>query len=229
MPDRSARPRVIAATDPDAIRLAVAALRAGEVIAIPTDTVYGFAASIDRVDALERLYAVKQRPAEKAIPVLLRGPENVAAVARALHPPAAALARRFWPGALTLVVEARPGLPERVTATDERGRRTVALRVPDHPVALAIVAAAGGALAVTSANRSGEPPALEAEALAGADPAPDLIVDGGRAPGGVPSTIVLISDHGLEVLREGAISRSALEAALGDFDRDVEASRFGAV
>lgn len=207
-------PRLVDANAAEAIDIAASALRAGSVIAMPTDTVYGLAAALDRPEALERLYALKHRPTEKAIPVLLSDVRHARQIARELPAEAAILARRFWPGALTLVVWANDDLPACVTSTDCEGRRTVALRIPNHPVALDIIAASGGALAVTSANRSGELPALDAGSIAGSAAAPDVIVDGGRVPGGVPSTILSIVDRQFEVLRGGAVSEAALRAAL---------------
>ena len=143
------------------------ALRTGEVVAMPTDTVYGLAAAIDRPDAIDRLYAIKGRPAEKAIPVLISDPEHVQKLTPRLSTTAARLARNFWPGALTLVLAALPDLPRGVTTVTSDGMETVAVRVPDNRLARAIIAAAGGALAVTSANRSGAAPAVEAGDVSG--------------------------------------------------------------
>ena len=205
--------------DADVVLRAARALRAGQVIAIPTDTVYGLAATIDRPDAIERLYTVKGRPAEKAIPVLISDPEDVSRLTSRLSTLAIRLARAFWPGALTLVLPALPGLPPGVTTLSGDGVETVAIRAPDNPMARAIIAAAGGALAVTSANRSGEAPAVEAHEVSGLVlPQPLLIVDGGRAPGGMPSTIVVATGERLEILREGAIPASAVAAALADIE-----------
>jgi L-threonylcarbamoyladenylate synthase len=195
------------------------ALRAGEVVAIPTDTVYGLAAAIDRPDAIDRLYAIKGRPAEKAIPVLIADIEDVHRLTPDFSAKAAQLAQSFWPGALTLVLPARPELPPGVTAVSGDGMQTVAVRVPDNALARGIIAASGGALAVTSANRSGAAPAVEAREVNGFGLAPPLlIVDGGRAPGGVPSTIVAVAAEAIEVLREGAIPAPAIAAALAEID-----------
>jgi L-threonylcarbamoyladenylate synthase len=205
--------------DADVVLRAARALRAGQVIAIPTDTVYGLAAAIDRPDAIKRLYTVKGRPAEKAIPVLISDPADVSRLTSRLSALAIGLARAFWPGALTLVLPALPGLPPGVTTLSSDGVETVAIRAPDNPVARAIIAAAGGALAVTSANRSGEAPAVEAHEVSGLGlPQPLLVVDGGRAPGGMPSTIVVATSERLEILREGAIPASAVAAALADIE-----------
>lgn len=205
--------------DADLVARAARALRAGQVVAIPTDTVYGLAAAIDQPDAIARLYAIKGRPDEKAIPVLISDPEHVQRLSPRLCATAARLARSFWPGALTLVLPALPDLPRGVTDVTGNGLRTVAIRVPDNTLARAIIAGAGGALAVTSANRSGAAPAVEAREVDGfALSQPLLVIDGGRAPGGVPSTIVRATSEQPEILREGAISASAIAAALQGAD-----------
>jgi L-threonylcarbamoyladenylate synthase len=207
------------AADAVVVLRAADALRAGEVVAIPTDTVYGLAAAIDRPDAIDRLYAIKGRPAEKAIPVLIADIEDVHRLTPDFSAKAAQLARSFWPGALTLVLPAQPDLPRGVTAVSGDGMQTVAVRVPDNALARGIIAAAGGALAVTSANRSGAAPAVEAREVHQLQLAQQLlIVDGGRAPGGVPSTIVAVTTEAVEVLREGAIPASAIAAAIADID-----------
>jgi L-threonylcarbamoyladenylate synthase len=205
--------------DADLVLRAANALRAGQVIAIPTDTVYGLAAALDRPDAIERLYSLKGRPAEKAIPVLIADRAHVSLLTPCLSPTAERLARAFWPGALTLVIRGLQSLPPGVTTITSDGIKTVAVRVPDSPVARAIIAAAGGALVVTSANRSGGEPAVEArEVRALGLPVPLLIVDGGRAPDGRPSTIVGTTTERPEILREGAIPASAVAAALADIE-----------
>ncbi len=205
--------------DADVVARAAHALRAGEVVAIPTDTVYGLAAAIDKPAAIDRLYAIKGRPDEKAIPVLISDPEHVQRLSPHLSAMAARLARSFWPGALTLVLPALPDLPRGVTDVTGDGLQTVAIRVPDNALARAIIAAAGGALAVTSANRSGAAPAVEAREVDGFGLSQSLlVVDGGRAPGGVPSTIVLATSEQTEILREGAISVSAVAKALAGME-----------
>jgi L-threonylcarbamoyladenylate synthase len=199
------------------VRRAARALSSGEVIAIPTDTVYGLAAAIDRPDAIERLYALKGRPTEKAIPVLIADPAHVYRLTPRMSAMATRLAQAFWPGALTLVLPALPGLPDRVTTLTTDGARTVAVRVPDNPLTRAIIATAGGALAVTSANRSGAAPAVEANDVGEFGlPRPLFIVDGGRAAGGTPSTIVLATTERPEILRQGALSMDAITAVLAD-------------
>jgi L-threonylcarbamoyladenylate synthase len=211
--------RVVAATDDGVVAAAAAALRRGAIVALPTDTVYGIAADLHRPEAIERLYRVKGRPESKAIPILLADASDVDLAVLEMPLPARALARRFWPGGLTLVVPGRPGLPGPVTSSDERGQETVAVRVPDHPVTRAIIRAAGGALAVTSANRSGDAPALDAGPLASLPLLPtDLIVDGGPTPGDKASTIVAITGEKVAILRKGAVSAAEIAAALSGDD-----------
>jgi L-threonylcarbamoyladenylate synthase len=215
---RESRPGTVPADpeiDGEMVARAARALRAGQVVAIPTDTVYGLAVAIDRPDAIDRLYAIKGRPDEKAIPVLIADAEHVLVLTSRLSATAAHLARTFWPGPLTLVLPGRQDLPQRVTDDTADGLRTVAIRVPDNALARAIIVAAGGALAVTSANRSGEVPAVEAGEVVRLELSRSLLViDGGRAAGGVPSTIVRVTSEKPEILREGAISASAIAEAL---------------
>lgn len=203
----------------DIVGQASKALRAGQVVVIPTDTVYGLAAAIDRHDAISRLYELKARPHEKAIPVLLSDASQLHQVAAELPSTAAFLASCFWPGALTLVLPALSHLPPLLTSIADNGRRTVAVRVPDDRLAQSIIAASGGALAVTSANRSGQQPALDAaEAATLVASSPLLVVDGGQAPGGIPSTVVLATDADPVILRKGAISPAAIMEALNNRD-----------
>jgi len=197
------------ASSQDATRHALEILKAGGLVAFPTDTVYGVGALAFDGKAVESIYAAKDRPVEKAIPVLIGDPEDLEKVG--IHIPASAhqLAVRFWPGPLTILVPKRASLPESVSATS-----TVGVRVPDHEVARAILRAAGP-MAVTSANISGEASPVTAEEvyeqLGGRI---DLIIDGGKTPGGVPSTLVDCTTPELKVLREGPISLEELRSVL---------------
>jgi tRNA threonylcarbamoyl adenosine modification protein (Sua5/YciO/YrdC/YwlC family) len=199
------------ASHPDAVAAAAASLERGEVVGIPTETVYGLAV-LPVAAALERLMAVKQRPLEKGIALLIDGLDQAEPIAQA--PPAArALATQFWPGPLTLVLELRTGvgLPDGVT-----GRRsTVGLRLPDHPIPRAL-ARSLGPIAVSSANVSGEPEARSADELL--DRVGDritLVIDDGPVRGGVPSSVVEIRPAGeWRVLREGALTVEALREAI---------------
>jgi L-threonylcarbamoyladenylate synthase len=189
--------KTIAAGDPGAVDLVVAALEAGGAVVVPTDTVYGIAALGGHEDVL---YALKGRPASMPIAVLVADADQAAAVGD-LGGAAQRLAERFWPGPLTVVVPARAG-------------GTVGLRCPDDEFVRA-VAARVGPLPTTSANRHGaKTPPTAAEAAAALTGQPDLVVDGGPR-GGVASTVVDLTTDPPEVLREGVLDRAAIEAALG--------------
>ncbi len=187
--------------DDDAGRVeAIEALRRGRLVALPTDTVYGLAVALDADDGLGRLFAAKDRPLDRAI-VLLLADHRQAETVGVLDPAAHVLAAAFWPGGLTLVVPQRPdaALPVELTG----GAATIGLRLPAHDAPQAI-ALALGPLPVTSANRSGEPPATDAaEVLAGLGGSPelDLVLDGGRVPGGVASTVVDCTGGPARILR----------------------------
>jgi L-threonylcarbamoyladenylate synthase len=195
-------------TDPTAPARAAEVIRAGGLIILPTDTVYGVAADLWNPEAMARLYAVKRRPPEKAIPILLSDFEAIHQVAAEISALALTLADAFWPGALTLTVPKKSSLPEIVTSLP-----TVGVRLPDHPAARAVIRACGGALAVTSANVSGAASPLtfqDALLLEGVD----LALDGGDCPGGVSSTVVDISGGEVRVLRAGPISEEDLRAVI---------------
>lgn len=186
---------------------------AGGVVAFPTDTVYALAASLAHPAALARIFTVKGRPDAKPLPVLLASPANLRDIAIVEDDRLLSLANRFWPGPLTLVVPARDGLPPEVLGRDGDGGYTVAVRVPAHFLAIAVLEKAGGALAATSANRSGHPPACSAaEVVATIGRGIDVLLDGGLAPGGNASTIVAIAGDRAEILREGPIAAVAVRA-----------------
>ena len=181
---------------------AIEVLRRGGLVAIPTDTVYGIAVSLDAAEGIERLFAAKGRPPDKAI-VLLVSDIGQAERTGLFGPAARALASAAWPGALTLVIPRRPEvrLPEVLTG----GQLTIGLRLPGHGTPRAL-ARALGPLPVTSANRSGQPDLTNAAGvLADLGQALDLILDGGSASGGTPSTVVHCDGWKTEVLRLGAI------------------------
>jgi L-threonylcarbamoyladenylate synthase len=194
----------------DAVRntqytLATAAklLRAGELVAFPTDTVYGVGAIAWDAVAVGKLYTAKLRSLDKAIPILLADAADLALVARDLSPAALRIAEHFWPGPLTLVVPKAGRVPAEVTA----GGDTVAVRIPDHPLARALIRAAGAPLATTSANLSGQAsPVTAEEARAQLGDRVALILDGGRCPGGVASTVVSLIGAAPVILRPGPIS-----------------------
>lgn len=209
-------PQIVPATAPDVAERAARVLRGGGLVVIPTDTVYGLAAALGQPCALEAIYQAKRRSHDMPLPVLVASPADADRMAaEPLTAGARRLCERFWPGALTVIVPAATVVPAIVTS----GTGTVGLRMPDSEVALAIIAAAGGALAVTSANISGDDAASDVSAL----PAEllahvALVVDGGPCPGGVPSTVVDLTGPQLRLVREGAISAAAVRAALTDTD-----------
>lgn len=197
-------------THPQAVPHAAAVLAAGGLVILPTDTVYGVAADPWRPGAVQALYDAKQRPPDRAIPILLADPEHIETVAERISDAARRLAEVFWPGPLTLVVPRRPGVPEIVSSLP-----TIGVRIPDHAETRAVIRACGGALAVTSANLSDEPPALTATAAAVAlGDAVALVLDGGTCPGGTPSTVVDVTGDEPRILRPGPIGEAALRRAL---------------
>lgn len=187
-----------------------ALLRQGGIVAYPTETFYGLGALASHHGALERLAAAKLRPEGKPLPLLAGDLAQVEEVASLASPLARRLAGRFWPGPLTIVLPAVPGLDPLVTAGDA----TVAIRIPGSEVARALALAAGGALVSTSANVSGEPPPADVGALTPALRARlDGVLDGGPTPGGLPSTLVAISGDTIRCVRDGAIPWSEVVAA----------------
>jgi len=201
---------IIPADYPGAAQMAAGALARGDLIVLPTDTVYGVGSRIE-AQAIERIFAAKQRPPDRAVPVLLSDWDAVKLVASQFPDAARRLAEAFWPGPLTLALPKRDDLPANLTHLP-----TVGVRVPDHDAARAIIRAAGGALAVTSANRSDQPPALTVQgAIEYLADAVALYLDGGDSPGGIPSTVVSFEGEMLRVLRPGPISEADLRRAAG--------------
>lgn len=201
--------QVVSAEDQTAIQTALEVLKRGGLVAFPTDTVYGLSASVSDPQAIAELYRVKVRIVEKAIPVLLANLSETSKVARSLPPNARRLAARFWPGPLTLIVWRRPDLPLEISADP-----TVGIRVPDQETALALLTAAGP-LAVTSANKSGQPSACTVEEVRSMlEGEIDLIVDGGDCPGGIPSTVVDCTRPVPRILRQGPILEEQILATL---------------
>lgn len=177
-------------------------LGSGGVVVFPTDTLYGLGADAFSVPALERIFSIKGRPAELSLPLLVSCWDQLETVAVQIPQAARRLAQRFWPGPLTLVLPKAPELPIGVTG----GKNTVALRMPDHPVALEIIRLLGRPITGTSANRSGQPDLLDyhsVEAELGRDV--DYIVQSGPPPRGAPSTIVDLTTGAPTMLRQGAL------------------------
>ena len=203
-------PAVGAPPPPTAILQAVRALAQGQPIAIPTDTVYGLAVDPFRPGAADRIFAAKRRPRDVNLPLLVSGIDQALDVSMAVPEVARELMARYWPGPLTLVIPAKPGLGADL-GEDEL---TVGVRSPAHPVPLALCAAAGP-LATTSANRHGEPPLCTASDVAEqfGDAVP-VVLDGGICSGS-PSTVVDCTGRELKLLREGRIPWADLLAAVG--------------
>jgi len=189
-------------------------LRAGSVVAFPTDTVYGVGTHAFRPAAVARLYTIKGRPWDRPLPLLLADPADVRPLVDEARVPAAAwrLMAAFWPGALTIVLPRSDRVPDVVTA----GGNTVALRVPDYPLTRRLIALVGAPLAATSANLSGEKePVTAGEVAQGLGSRVEAILVGrAPCPGGAPSTVVAITHGELDVLRMGPISRAELLAVL---------------
>ncbi len=200
--------QILPADDPRSTSRALEILRAGGLVAFPTDTVYGLGCLAFDQAAIESIYVAKDRPLEKAIPVLIADVDDLDRVARDLPELARRLASRFWPGPLTLILPKRADLPAAVSAT-----ATVGVRVPDNDAARTLLRAAGP-MAVTSANLSGRAsPRTVSEVMAQLGRRIPLILDGGETRGGIPSTVVDISS-GAEpvILREGPITLDQIKS-----------------
>jgi L-threonylcarbamoyladenylate synthase len=205
------RPRIIPAfgdpPPPDAIAAAVEALKEGDILGVPTDTVYGLAADPWHTGAADRLFRVKGRPRSLELPVLVADAEQALTLVTGLPEAALRLMKNFWPGALTLVLPRRPEVNADLGDEDA----TIGVRCPAHPVPLALSRELGP-IATTSANRHGEPPITSAEALAEALNAVALVLDSGECAG-VASTVVDATGESPRLLREGAISWREIESA----------------
>ncbi|MGA2835060.1 MAG: L-threonylcarbamoyladenylate synthase [Acidimicrobiales bacterium] len=218
---------VLPVGDRGALHRAASALADGDVVAVPTDTVYGLAVDPSQPEAVARLFALKGRPRDVALPVLVAGPEQVALVAGDLDVAAAELAGRFWPGPLTLVVPRRPGFAVDLGGPPSAGQ-TVGVRRPDHPVVVALCEVLGP-LAVTSANIHGSPPATTAAQVVryfAATDQPAVVLDGGTCDG-APSTVVECRGPASRCLREGALAWRVLHGARGVGARRSEGARDG--
>jgi len=184
------------------VEQATTILKQGGIVAYPTDTVYGVGAAINIEPAVARVYQIKGRPHSRALPILIADKSQIADVAEVVPPLAWRLADKFWPGALTMVLLKSESVPNIVTG----GGKSVAVRIADHPIPIALVRGLGVPIAGTSANLSGSPSALTAEEVrAQLGDRVDLIIDGGRCPGGRESTIVDLSGETPLILRKGAI------------------------
>ncbi len=202
------------------IETAVNCIKSGGIIAVPTDTVYGIGADPFNLEAVQKLYTLKGRPDEKPIPLVLGSTEDVQMVAQNLTGFFYHLTNRFWPGGLTIIVEAKNLLPD-LTA----GGNTVGLRIPNQPLLLRILQEFGGPLAITSANLSGTPAATSpSEFRQELSSQLDYIVDDGKTLNSIPSTVYDISISPPIVHRNGVISAETLEKELICYNRHLKNS-----
>ena len=195
------------------IKQAINILKNGGVVAYPTDTVYGLGACMTDINAVDRIFQVKGRPKGMALPVLLADKKQIAEIVTAVTPSAKRLADEFFPGALTIILPKSANVPGIITG----GGRTIAFRIPNHPVPLALVNGLGKPIVGTSANLSGQPSALTAaEVRTQIGDKIDMVIDGGKCPGGIESTIVDLSGEKPVIRRQGAISIEKLRKILPD-------------
>jgi L-threonylcarbamoyladenylate synthase len=188
------------------IAAAAAALARGQVVAFPTETFYGLAVDALSEAALARLWALKQRPAEKVVALIVDGLAMAHTLASEVSPAAEGLIASHWPGPLTVALPAREGLPPALVADG-----CVALRQSSHPIAQALAQVLGRPITATSANRAGQPPAQTAAAVRASFPSGCLILDGGETPGGLPSTLVRVRGENVELLRRGPVVLPGVE------------------
>lgn len=202
---------ILPATSRKAIKLARRLLREGEIVAFPTDTVYGLGANAFERFAVRQIFAVKERPLDKPLPVFIYQVDDLNQVAYNVPNLAWPLLQQLWPGELTVILPKNPALPAEVTA----GQNGVAVRIPNHPICLELVVEVGRPLAVTSANLSNQPTPTTAQGVAeqlhGRIP---LVLDGGPSPTTQPSTIVDLSVSPPRLLRQGRLTLEALREFL---------------
>jgi L-threonylcarbamoyladenylate synthase len=200
---------VVAITNPNSLKRAIDVLKSGGLVAFPTDTVYGIGALAFETSSVKRLYQAKTRKNELPMPILIANSDQLDLVAINLTTIAHILAQHFWPGPITLIVERHPDLPQ-----DMSGTSTVGVRVPDYEFARSLFMAVGP-LAVTSANLSGHPSALNSEeVLRDLEGKIELLVDGGPTPGQVPSTVVDCTGETPLILRKGPITEDQILSVL---------------
>jgi L-threonylcarbamoyladenylate synthase len=191
----------VLSTDANALRQAAQLLRDGRVVAYPTDTLYGLAVDPRNADAVRRLFVLKGRRESSALTLIAADVAQAEAVGE-LGPIAARLAARWWPGPVTIVVTARPGLASEMLA----GGTTVGVRVPDQPVARGLARELGFCITATSANRSGASAAITGHEVLAMLPDVDAVIDAGHVRGGAPSTIIGVENDRPALLREGAVA-----------------------
>ena len=195
------------------IKKAISILKKGGVVAYPTDTVYGLGACMTDTKAVDRIFQVKGRPKGMALPVLLADKAQIEAIVTSIPSSAQRLANKFFPGPLTIILPKSDVVPDIITG----GGRTVAFRIPNHQVPLALIKGLGKPIVGTSANLSGYPSTLTAvEVQAQIGDKIDMVIDGGRCPGGIESTVVDLTGEKPVVRRQGAISIEKLKKILPD-------------
>ncbi|MEK6563562.1 MAG: L-threonylcarbamoyladenylate synthase [Candidatus Omnitrophota bacterium] len=204
--------------DSAVIEKAASFIRQGKIVAIPTDTVYGLAVDFGNPQAMKRLYELKKRPLNKPFTIAVASEESLERLTRDAGPLAYKLMERFWPGPLTLVLKSagligNTGDEHSSTTYGEPSRTTIGLRLPNNRVALRIIEESGCAVALPSANYSGQNPACDArEVLSALKDSIDLIIDAGKVELGVESTVVDLSTANFKILRQGAVSKAEIEA-----------------
>ncbi len=206
------RAPVLKADEPGIVQ-AADRIRSGGVVVYPTETVYGLGADPFNPSAFDRIFSLKGRETEKGLILLIRGRQDLDALVADIPQAAEILIEKFWPGPLTLVFPAAPGLPGHLPGSES----TIALRVSDAPVARALLHHVAGPITSTSANLSGQPPARSARQAAdvlGHDV--DLILDGGESSDPRPSTLVDVSGRSPEILRPGRIGAQGIQRVLNE-------------
>ena len=189
------------------LRDASETLKAGGIVAYPTETFYGLGAKFDIEKALKKIYELKQRPDEKAMPLIIGNKELLSVITASVSNIAESLMNRFWPGPLTLILPAKENLSEFITG----GTNTVAVRIPGESFALHLAKTANFPITAASANVSGTSPAQNAETVMSCfGDTIDLIIDGGTTPGGLPSTIVDATESEIRIMRDGVIKKELL-------------------
>jgi L-threonylcarbamoyladenylate synthase len=198
--------------DPKVVQEIVNVLKGEGLVALPTDTVYGLVADIFSEAALERLMDLKARPHDKPIPIFISSIDDLGKIAREVPEAAERLAQRFWPGPLTLILDASAHIPEAITA----GTGTVGVRIPNLPLIDLILKALDRPITGTSANKSGGAnPVTPKDVLKGLRKQFDLLVDGGETGSSIPSTVLDCTQFPLRIIRRGAVDRATIAALLG--------------
>jgi L-threonylcarbamoyladenylate synthase len=197
---------------------AIEILKKGGIVAYPTDTVYGLGGDAFNIEAIKRIYKVKQRAGDMPLPILLADAAQLADVVADVPEIARRLIKRFWPGGLTLVMAKKASVPDIITAGSDK----VAVRIPDHPIPLSLIKGLGRPVVGTSANISGKPNPLTAEEVRRQlDEEVDLIIDGGRCPGGLESTVVDVTGEAPAILRRGIIGEEEIKKVCGEYFMEV--------